>query len=157
MHLKLIICHWTCAWGISLPVLGRKMSGEWGWFIRSLLVHITDLWIFLYGSDSERSSWVEVLYSSIRNRIAQLLVWYISVKITFRQIFPWIEKNVTASTMGRSVRAETGTESGWMVLWVSAVAWAGLGGLLAYIIRIYSGSFSPYCFGEGRKEELTSF
>lgn len=59
--------------------------------------------------------------------------------------------------MGRSVRAETGTESGWMVLWVSAVAWAGLGGLLAYIIRIYSDSLSLYCFGEGRKEELTSF
>lgn len=48
--------------------------------------------------------------------------------------------------MSRSVRAETGMESGWMVLWASAVAWAGLGSLLAYIIRIYSGSLSRYCF-----------
>lgn len=65
---------------------------------------------------------MEVLYSGTRNKIAQLLLYCIFVRLN--RSFP-----------GRSVRTETGVECGWVeaqvVLLVSAVAWAGLGGLLA--------------------------
>ena len=65
-----------------------------------------------------------MLYSGTRNRIAQLLVYCIFVRLLLNRSFP-----------GGSVRTETGTECGWVegqvVLLASAVAWAVLGGLLA--------------------------
>lgn len=67
---------------------------------------------------------MEVLYSGTRNRIVQLLVYCIFVRLLLNKSFP-----------GGSMQTETGMECGWVegqvVLLASAVAWAGLGGLLA--------------------------
>lgn len=71
---------------------------------------------------------------------------FTKVRLLLDRSFPELQKTLLPAQW----EGVWGQKQAWRVaawsFWASAVAWAGLGSLLAYIIRIYSGSLSRYCF-----------